>query len=225
MIARRTNIVTVAALHSPRVVGRKSHGGSSPGQCLALLLLLSGTGALAGCYLTLDGKELDAKAAGFVLDAGTTSPDAGGEQGFTTSLDTPPIEIEVGGEITTTRDPCVATTQQARQILTTHCAECHAPPGAAAGFSSILDFPTLITLTSATAKDETGQPVRLLVPGQPEKSRVYLRARNGEMPPTRPPAQQQLPRPTTSSLSVLRTWIQSCLASYDSGNVPPAGTQ
>jgi len=62
----------------------------------------------------------------------------------------------------------------------------------------------------------------LLIPGQPEKSRLYLRARNGEMPPTRPPSERQLPRPTTSSLSVLRTWIQSCLGNYDSPAAPPA---
>jgi len=137
-------------------------------------------------------------------DAGT----AGGS-GFTTSLDTPPIQLADG---TTTRDPCVATTRQAREILTTHCAECHSPPGAAAGFNSILDFPTLITLRSATARDpDTNEFVRLLIPGQPEKSRLYLRARNGEMPPMRPPSERQLPRPTTSDISVLRTWIQSCL--------------
>jgi hypothetical protein len=216
LIARRTNIVRLAALP------RQSSGVSNPGQRLALLLLLCGASVTAGCYLTLDGEELDAKSAGSASDAGTAS-DAG-DEGFTTSLDTPPIELDFEG-VNTTRDPCVATTQQARQILTTHCSECHSPPGAAAGFSSILDFPTLITLRSATAKDpETGEFVRLVVPGQPEKSRVYLRARNGEMPPTRPPSERQLPRPTISSISVLRTWILSCLGN-DSGNAPPAGTQ
>jgi hypothetical protein len=182
---------------------------ASVGQRLALLLLWSGASAATGCYLTLDSDELDAKSAGAVVDAGAGS-DAGEGEGFTTSLDTPPIELEDG---TTTRDPCVATTRQAREILTTHCAECHSPPGAAAGFSSILDFPTLITLRSATAKDpDTQDFARLVIPGQPEKSRLYLRARNGEMPPTRPPTERQLPRPTTSDVSVLRTWIQSCLA-------------
>jgi mono/diheme cytochrome c family protein len=178
----------------------------SSGQRLALLL--SGVGLMAGCYLTLDTDELDAKAAGEPVEA-DAGPGAAGSSGFTTSLDTPAIELADG---TTTRDPCVATTRQAREILTTHCAECHAPPGAAAGFQSILDVPTLITLRSATARDpETNELVRLLIPGQPEKSRLYLRARNGEMPPTRPPSERQLPRPTTSDISVLRTWIQSCL--------------
>jgi len=199
----------------------RSSSRSSSEQRLALLLLCSGASLLAGCYLTLDSDALDAKAAGGV-DVGAGA-DAGAGQAFTTSLDTPAIELEDG---TTTRDPCVATTQQAREILTTHCAECHAPPGAAAGFSSILDFPTLITLRSATAKDpDTQEFVRLLIPGQPEKSRVYLRARNGEMPPTRPPSERQLPRPTTSDISVLQDWIRSCLGNYEPGPAAPTETQ
>jgi len=180
-------------------------------------LLLSGTSVLAGCYLTLDSDELDAKSAGVVVDAG---PGAQGSPEFTTSLDTPPIELP---DDKFTRDPCVATTQQAREILTTNCAECHSPPGAAAGFSSVLDFPTLITLRSATAKDpDTQEPMRLVIPGQPEKSRLYQRARTGEMPPIRPPSERQLRRPTISDISVLRTWIQSCLASYGSDVVTGA---
>jgi len=207
-MSRRTNLANGGA---PR---------SSAGQRLALVLLWSAASATAGCYLTLDGDELDAKSAGAVVDAGVASLRDG--EAFTTSLDTPPIELEDG---TTTRDPCVATTRQARDILTTHCAECHAPPGAAAGFSSILDFPTLITLQSATATDpDTQEPVRLVIPGDPEKSRLYLRVRNGEMPPTRPPTERQLPRPTISDISVLRTWIQSCLANPAAGNAAPPGT-
>jgi hypothetical protein len=228
LIARRTKTASAAALGSLAAVPRRSRGASYSGQRLALLLLLCGASATAGCYLTLDTDALEAKAAGSPSDAGTEGSegnDGGSGKHFTTSLDTPPIELDLDG-VDTTRDPCVATTQQARQILTTHCSECHAPPGAAAGFSSILDFPTLITLRSATAKDPvTGEFVRLVVPGQPEKSRVYLRARNGEMPPTRPPSERQLPRPTTSSISVLHTWIRSCLGSDNSGSEPPAGTQ
>lgn len=195
---------------------------SSAGQRLACLLLCCSASVTAGCSLTLDGDELDAKSAGLVVDAGPPESAAEGET-FTTSLDTPPIELDDG---TTTRDPCVATTRQARQILTTHCAECHSPPGAAAGFSSVLDFPTLITLQSATAKDPGTQDfARLVIPGDPEKSRLYQRARNQEMPPTRPPTERQLPRPTTSDVSVLRTWIQSCLANPTSGSAAPTGMQ
>jgi mono/diheme cytochrome c family protein len=206
-MSTRTNFVSVPA---------RRWGGA---QRLAMLLLWSGASLTTGCSLTLDGDELDAKAAGIVVvDAGLLPAPS---EGFTTSLDTPPIELADG---TTTRDPCVATTQQVREILTTDCSECHAPPGAAAGFSSVLDFPTLITLRSATARDpDTQDLVRLVIPGQPEKSRLYLRARNGEMPPTRPPSERQLARPTISDISVLRTWIQSCLANYGSDTVSPPG--
>jgi len=181
--------------------------------------------ASAGCYLTLDKNELDSKAAGDRrADAGASQGDAGGpSEGprFTTSLDTPAIELADG---TTTRDPCVATTEQARDILTAYCAGCHAPPGTAGGFSSILDFPTLITLRSSTVKDSTGEFARLVIPGQPDKSRLYLRARNDEMPPVRPPTEPQLPRPTISSVSLLRTWIQRCLGNYDAPAASPGGT-
>jgi len=111
LIARRTHLTTVAARRSARSANR-----SSSTQCLALLLL-SGTSVLAGCYLTLDSDELDAKSAGVVVDAG---PGAADSLGFTTSLDTPPIELP---DDKFTRDPCVATTLQAREILTTNWAD------------------------------------------------------------------------------------------------------
>ncbi|MEY2931398.1 MAG: hypothetical protein RL033_2147 [Pseudomonadota bacterium] len=185
-----------------------------------LLALLSGG---AGCYLTLDDEELDAKGAGVTTDAGAAAGEgaASAADEFTTSLDTPPIELDVEGEVTT-RDPCVATTLQAREILTTYCSECHAPPGAAGGFASILDFPTLINARSTTQRDPvTNEAVRLLIPGSPEQSRLYLRARTGEMPPRRDPALPQLARPTVSSLSVLRTWISSCVGSAQPAPAAP----
>jgi hypothetical protein len=186
-----------------------------------LLVVLS---ASSGCYLLLDTDELDSKAAGVQTPTDVESGDAGPE--FTTSLDTPAIELDFDGE-RTTRDPCVATTQQATEILTTYCSECHAPPGSAAGFSSILDFPALVNARSGTVRDPvTDEPVRLLIPGQPEQSRLYLRARSGEMPPRRDPSLPQLRRPTISSISVLRTWILSCLASYPAAPAaPPASSQ
>lgn len=177
----------------------------------ALLALLIGG---SSCYLALDSDELDAKGAGVSApDAGAAPAEGAASEAdeFTTSLETPAIELDLEG-IATTRDPCVATTRQATEILTSYCSECHAPPGAAGGFSSILDFPTLLNARSTTQRDAvSNEPVRLLIPGLPEQSRLYLRARSGEMPPRRDPALPQLPRPTTSALSVLHTWIESCL--------------
>lgn len=170
-----------------------------------------------GCfYANLDTDSLDAKAAGRVA-SNDARPDAGrvststGAGGYTTSLETPPIELADG---TTTKDPCVQTTAQATAILTKDCAPCHSPPGNAANFHSILDFTRLVTLRSSTQKDPfTGEFVRLMVPGDPDRSRVYLRISKGEMPPTLDASLPQLPRPTFSDLSLLRTWIQSCLGS------------
>lgn len=170
----------------------------------------------AGCfYATLDHDELQAKADGTSAEASETDvksaalqPDAGA--GYTVALDTPPIELDFEGE--TTRDPCVVTSQQARAVLERHCAGCHAPPAGMGGFRSILDFPTLVTLTSNTQRDPvTNEPVRLVIPGDPDNSRVYRRVAGGEMPPARDASLPQLPPPTTSEISILREWIESCL--------------
>jgi hypothetical protein len=177
-------------------------------RCSAVWLCLSASGALGCFYATLDHDELEAKAAGSSAEEiASLRPDAG--SGFTTALDTPPIEL-TGGD--TTRDSCVATTEQARAILERNCSGCHAPPAAMGGFRSILDFPVLVTQTSNTLVDPvTGEPVRLVIPGDPDGSRLYRRAAGNEMPPMRDASLPPLPRPTISDISVLRQWIESCL--------------
>lgn len=187
-----------------------------------LLIALCASNALGCFYATLDHDELEAKAAGALrpaADAGVSESDAG----FTTALDTPPIEILVNGEPDTTNDPCVATSQQARAILESSCAPCHAPPAGMGGFRSILDLPVLVTLTSSTQRDlVTGQPVRLLVPGKPDESRVYRRVAGNEMPPMGDPALAPRPRPSISDVSVLRAWIQDCIAAPPPPALPPS---
>jgi hypothetical protein len=175
---------------------------------------------LLGCfYSTLDHDGLDAKAAGPAPEEiASLQPDAG--SGFTVALDTPPIEVDFDGE--TTRDSCVVTTAQARAILEANCAPCHAPPAAMGGFRSILDFPVLVTLTSSTLRDPiTGEPVRLVIPGDPDGSRLYRRAAGNEMPPMRDASLPPLPRPTISDISILRQWIQECLP--EAPATPPLG--
>jgi hypothetical protein len=154
---------------------------------------------LTGCVYVLDSEELDAKAAGDPVEETVE---------FTVALETPAVELNDGGLAS---DSCVLTNDQVRAILTRSCASCHAPPGGAGGFRSILDWPTLITALSATATDPvSGNPVRLLVPGEPDQSRLYARLSRGEMPPRLDPALPQLPRPTISDVSVVREWITSC---------------
>ena len=177
---------------------------------------------MLGCFYALDSEELEAKASGALSPAARA--DAGPEDGdggsaFTTSLDTPAIELDFEGE-DTTRDPCVITTAQATEILTQSCAPCHAPPASMGSFNSILDFPKLVTVTSNTTNDpDTLLRARLVVPGNPDGSRLYRRVQAGEMPPQRMPP---LPRPTTSDISILRTWITSCLPAVDPPRAVPA---
>jgi len=191
-------------------------------------LLALGLHAIAslGCfYATLDEDELDAKGAGSppaVSEASTG--DAGA---YTTALETPAIELDLEG--TTTRDSCTATTQQARAILETNCAPCHAPPAAMGGFDTILDFPALVNEASNTQRDPvTGDPVRLVIPGDPDGSRLYRRAASGEMPPASNDASlAPRPRPSIADVSVLRQWLESCLPELldtsEAAPVPDAG--
>jgi hypothetical protein len=186
-----------------------------------LWLGLCAAGALGCFYSTLDHDALDSKAAGPPAEVSSSDADAGSR---TVSLDTPSIELDFEGD--TTRDSCVATTEQARGILERNCSGCHAPPAAMGGFRAILDFPVLVTLTSSTARDPiTGDPVRLVIPGDPDGSRLYRRAAGGEMPPMRDASLPPLPRPSISDVSVLRQWIEECLP--EDPTLPPqvdAGT-
>ncbi len=82
---------------------------------------------------------------------------------------------------------------RAAEVLRTRCARCHggAAFGARAnrgGFDHILDRAALID----------GD---LIVPGDPDRSLLYRRVRDGEMPPA------GQPRPTDAEREALRTWI------------------
>lgn len=174
-----------------------------------------------GCfYMTLDHDELDSKTGGPREEIASLQPDAGSD--YTVALDTPPIEVDFEGDVTL--DSCVATTEQARAILERNCAGCHSPPAAMGGFRSILDFPVLVTLTSSTLRDpDTGQFVRLVIPGDPDGSRLYRRAAGNEMPPMRDASLPALPRPSISDISVLRQWIEACLPRDPESPAPSPG--
>jgi hypothetical protein len=134
----------------------------------------------------------------------------------TTALQTPDIELDFEGKRKTT-DPCVATTEQAKDILTTSCAGCHGGgPAAMQGqppFDCVLDFEKLKTKVSDTVKDprDSSKPMRFLIPGDPDDSRLYVRVAHGEMPPPLPFGVKDIPRPTISDISVLREWILNCM--------------
>jgi mono/diheme cytochrome c family protein len=82
--------------------------------------------------------------------------------------------------------------QEAREILARYCYRCHGQDGAAeGGFNYILDRDRLVAR-------------RKLVPGQAQRSRLFRRVRQGEMPPP-----EEAPRPGPDQVAVLRRWIDA----------------
>ena len=148
-------------------------------------------------------------------------PDAG----RTIALDTPAIALPDGG---VAEDACAATNAQAIDVLRKNCARCHggANAGARQGqppFDFVLDIDRLTSAVSGTVRDAAGKPVRFLVPGEPDHSRIYVRIAMGEMPPPDVIGLPANPRPSVSDLSVLREWITNCLGVMPSGAAGGAG--
>jgi hypothetical protein len=179
---------------------------------LAVLLsvFLCAVGATA-CFQTLDTTASSGSAV-------TPPSEPKSDAGLSTVIlpGPPPFGFyDPSGNIVTSDEPCDATRAQANAILTKYCADCHGgrTPGERAGnppFDFVLDP---VKLTS-TFTQNTMPPMLFVVPGDPGHSRLYIRARLGEMPPR---AQTQLTRPSVSDLSVLSHWISYCL-----GAKPPA---
>jgi hypothetical protein len=171
------------------------------------LLGLASALALLGCFL----QKVDSGAA----SGGTPAADDAGTDAAPMNDDAaPPVAIVDGTPIATddggtTGDPCVPTVEQARAIRQTYCAGCHAPPAKMGGFDFVMDDAKLLTAVSATV-DDAGAPLPFLVPGDPDRSRIYHRAAVGEMPPVQAPPLPPNPAPTVSDLSVLRAWITTC---------------
>jgi hypothetical protein len=170
------------------------------------MLVLSSALALAtsGCF-----QELDSRA------GKGSAPVAAEKVGPTIVLETPAIDLPDG---TTTRDPCVLITSQATSILQANCAHCHGggSPGARQGqppFDCVLDFEKLKTMTSTSVRDprDPSRGMRFLIPGDPDNSRLYVRIARAEMPPVPPLGLDPIPLPSVSDVSLLRTWISSCL--------------
>src|ERR1051325_8093261 len=94
--------------------------------------------------------------------------------------------------------PAVASAQDARAVLQTHCAGCHGGGKAAkGGFGFVLDRDQLVS--------------RLLVtPGQSSQSDLFLRVQNGEMPPKS--AKTKL---SGAEIKLLKDWIDKGAAGFD----------
>jgi hypothetical protein len=172
---------------------------------LVLLCGLLATPLLGSCFL----QPVDSAASSQTSAVAVPGPP-------TKALGTPPIELDFDGKRTTT-DPCVATREQATEILTTYCAGCHGGRTAAekhGDFNTILDTNALVMGVSSTVNDPENptMKMRLLVPGNPDGSRVYLRVSHGEMPPQAMLGLPPNPTPSVSDISVLREWITNCIA-------------
>jgi phosphatidylethanolamine-binding protein (PEBP) family uncharacterized protein len=158
-------------------------------------------------------QQLDPSAA-----AGSGQSDAGPR----TATQTPPIEIDFEGNVTT--DSCALTSMQANRILEANCADCHSgrEAGAHQGqppFDFLFDFERLKSTTSSVADLRDGsRKMRFVSAGDPDNSRLYTRVARGEMPPLDVVGQKPRPRPTVSDISVLRQWITACMGG---GSVPP----
>src|SRR5260370_24688211 len=97
-------------------------------------------------------------------------------------LESPPAPAppkERGGT-TLSSDNCAMIKTQARAVLQANCAGCHEAPNKSGALDYIMETDRL-------------KSSGLLVPGDPENSRIYARIAKGEMPP-----QGQAKRPTNS---------------------------
>jgi hypothetical protein len=150
-------------------------------------------------------------------------------------IDTPtlitrlPVLLQDGG---TSMDVCDSIRPAAMAIRTTFCSPCHAPPNQiSGGFNYVLDDQKLITSHSVTKVDANNQYLRMIIPGNPDSSWVYMRIQQGlaatpgvGMPPILQgvPTSAQPRRPTGADLSFLRSWILSCLGSDPLSDGGPA---
>jgi len=183
--------------------------------CLVALCAFSAP----GCF-----QEIDSGAA----SATSTTP-LSGTITHTVDTMTPAIPLGPGDDAGTTGDPCTATTADAMSVLRSACSGCHGGgPGQDLGqppFDYVLDVPKLLTAVSATVTDPTtGMPVRFLVPGDPDHSRIYVRMFTRQMPPGDVVGLPPNPsRPSVSDISVVRQWIAHCLgADAPDGTIPQA---
>jgi hypothetical protein len=162
---------------------------------------------LVGCF-----QEIDSGASSAATSTTLTGPPT-----HTVDLMTPSIGYGDVSDAQETDDPCTATSFHATAILRAACAPCHGGgPGQNLGqppFDFVLDVKRLLTAVSSTVKDPvTMQPVRFLVAGDPDHSRLYVRMFKREMPPGDVVGLPPNPnRPTVSDVSVIRQWIGHCL--------------
>jgi hypothetical protein len=175
---------------------------------IPLLLLLAPLAA--ACFQEIDN--------GATRDAlNQTPPVEVGDGAPTTHIETPdPSAITFDGSVVTASVGCEATTAQATDILTNSCAFCHTASNIG-NFSTILDVNAMINAPVATPSyidPTTNKAYSYVVPGQPDRSFIYVRMARGDMPQAiTDPRTAQYRIPTISDKSVIHEWIQNCIGS------------
>jgi hypothetical protein len=189
--------------------------------------------AAAGCFQELDtaaasGPGLGAAStdAGAAPDVYTSwqicqSPSCDQPSGEIPFLDTTPLVYLPDGA--TTANPCDDVEQASIGVRQTYCTSCHQSPANRGGIDFILDDSRLVGAVSQTATDDAGQPLRLVVPGDPAHSWLYARVAGGVagsaagMPPPSAQSIAGVSHCTASDLSVLYGWIFACVPGTDGG--------
>jgi hypothetical protein len=133
---------------------------------------------------------------------------------------TPPVTLPDGAA---TRDPCDEVEQASVSVRQTYCVSCHQSPAKQGGLDFILDDSRLVGAVSQKATDDSGQPRRLVVPGDPAQSWLYARVAEGAagssagMPPPSAQGSAGISRCNASELSLLYAWIVACVPGTDGG--------
>jgi len=176
-------------------------------------LVLLGVPLVASCMLQPLNSEATAGSPPVIapIDPGNVEDPGDGTTPILTQ--TPVIQIftdpGVGPEGDTTTDACKQTSLQASMFLNRYCAACHAVGDASSGvpkFKDVLDLSALTNPTNMT--DMPGVP--FIVPGYPDKSRVYQKVSEGTMPKINI-VPEVTTHPSVSEISVLEEWIANCL--------------
>jgi mono/diheme cytochrome c family protein len=97
-----------------------------------------------------------------------------------------------GGATAAAPEVCDMIRTQSKAILQANCAGCHEAPGKQGNFNFVLEVDKL-------------KSSGLLVPGDPEASKIYSRIASGEMPP-----QGQAQRPSNNDATTIYQWIKVC---------------
>jgi len=182
---------------------------------LRWLAMLCAPVALAACFQQVDtgatqgtlnppkGPELPPECAAHPDDPCTT-----------TFANEHPIGTLINGETDTQDNACAVTHDQAMDVITTSCAQCHTGGSPLSGVADFDIMDLQATKEGIAHGNQTfmGKDLRYLIPGDPDKSLIYYRIEKGSMPKAMlDPRGIAVRQPTLSDVSLLNGWIKFCI--------------